>query len=84
MTPRTIWRGRSLREGGHKVVEVDATVEADGASSGVSKSGKRRVLHEAGLSWQRTRSWCRTGTVQRKRKAGVVEVTDPDATAKKT
>lgn len=43
-----------------------------------------RVLHEAGLSWQRTRSWCRTGTVQRKRKAGVVEVTDPDATAKKT
>lgn len=42
------------------------------------------VLHEAGLSWQQTRSWCDTGKVKRKRKSGMVEVTDPDATAKKT
>lgn len=43
-----------------------------------------KVLHEAGLSWQQTRSWCATGQVKRKRKSGTVEVTDPDATAKKS
>jgi transposase len=42
------------------------------------------VLHEAGLTWQRTRSWCTTGTVRRQRKRGVVTVTDPDAEAKKS
>lgn len=46
-----------------------------------------RVLHEAGLSWQRDRSWCHTGRALRRRKAGVghveVEVHDPDASAKK-
>lgn len=41
------------------------------------------VLREAGLSWQRQRTWCDTGTVLRKRKEGVVSVTDPDAQAKK-
>ena len=41
------------------------------------------VLHEAGLSWQRQRSWCETGQVVRRRKAGVVRVTDPDTEAKK-
>jgi transposase len=42
------------------------------------------VLHEAGFKWQESRSWCETGKVKRKRKAGVVEVTDPDAEAKKS
>jgi transposase len=43
-----------------------------------------KVLKEAGFEWQRTRSWCETGKVKRKRKSGeVVEVTDPDAEAKK-
>ena len=37
----------------------------------------RRVLREAGSSYQRTRTWCPTGTAQRKRKAGVVRVVDP-------
>jgi hypothetical protein len=43
-----------------------------------------RVLHGAGRSRQRSRTWCPTGTVQRRRKAGVVTVTDPDAAAKKS
>jgi transposase len=43
-----------------------------------------RVLHEAGWTWQADRTWCKTGTVVRKRKAGPVEVTDPEAEAKKT
>jgi transposase len=42
------------------------------------------VLREAGWSWQKDASWCETGKVKRKRKEGVVEVTDPDATPKKT
>lgn len=37
----------------------------------------RRVLEDAGSSYQRTRTWCPTGTAQRKRKAGVVTVIDP-------
>jgi len=42
-----------------------------------------RVLHEAGYTWQTTRSWCQTGQVQRQRKAGIVTVTDPDTDVKK-
>jgi transposase len=43
-----------------------------------------RALREAGLSWQRDRSWCETGAAVRKRKGGAVVVHDPDALAKKT
>jgi transposase len=42
-----------------------------------------RVLHDAGFTWQHDRTWCETGVVQRRRKAGVVEVLDPDAVAKR-
>jgi hypothetical protein len=44
----------------------------------------RAVLHDAGFRWPRTRSWCETGQVMRKRKSGAVKVNDPDAEAKKT
>jgi transposase len=43
-----------------------------------------RVLHEAGYSHQNTRTWCPTGTAERRRKAGVAVVTDPDAASKKS
>jgi len=43
-----------------------------------------QVLQEAGFSWQANRTWCETGKVKRKRQAGVVEVIDPDAEAKKS
>ena len=42
-----------------------------------------RVLHDAGFTWQKDRTWCETGVVQRKRKTGVVEVLDPDAVGKR-
>jgi transposase len=42
-----------------------------------------RVLHEAGYSWQNSRTWCQTGVVKRRRKAGIVEVHDPDAPEKR-
>jgi hypothetical protein len=42
------------------------------------------VLHAAGDTWQRDRTWCRTGEVLRKRKTGVVRVQDPDQQAKKS
>jgi transposase len=35
------------------------------------------TLHRAGYTCQQDRTWCRTGTVQRKRTEGVVTVTDP-------
>src|SRR6186713_160821 len=38
-----------------------------------------RTLHEAGLSWQKSRTWCETGVAMRRRKHGVVRVGDPDA-----
>src|SRR3712207_3921477 len=43
-----------------------------------------RTLHEAGLSWQKSRTWCETGGAMRHRKHGVVRVSDPDAMAKKS
>lgn len=43
----------------------------------------RRVLQDAGSSYQRSRTWCPTGTAKRKRKAGVVTVTDPQTEEKR-
>ena len=43
-----------------------------------------RVLRGAGYTFQRTRTWCPTGSALRKRKAGVATVTDPDACPKKS
>jgi transposase len=43
-----------------------------------------KTLKEAGFGWQRDRSWCQTGVVERKRGGEVVEVTDPDTAAKKS
>lgn len=43
----------------------------------------RRVLADAGSTYQRTRTWCPTGTAQRKRKAGVVTVVDPQTEEKR-
>ena len=44
----------------------------------------REVLRDSGASYQRSRTWCPTGTALRRRKAGPVAVTDPDADAKKS
>jgi transposase len=41
------------------------------------------ILQEAGFRWQKSRTWCETGQVARKRKRGVARVVDPDATPKK-
>ena len=43
----------------------------------------KRVLEDAGSSYQRTRSWCPTGTAQRVRKTGVVTVVDPETEEKR-
>ena len=44
----------------------------------------RRALHESGASYQRTRTWCPTGSALRRRKAGPAVVVDPDAEPKKS
>lgn len=43
----------------------------------------RRVRHEAGSSYQQTRTWCPTGTAIRKRQAGPVQVVDPQTEEKR-
>src|SRR5436189_1778135 len=43
----------------------------------------REVLHEAGYSYQRTRTWCRTGYALRVRKSGTVTVYDSQTLEKK-
>ena len=50
----------------------------------VSTYTLRRILHEAGYSHQRNRTWCPTGAALRRRKAGAVVVADPDASPKKS
>ena len=50
----------------------------------VGTSTIRRVLQEAGSAYQRTRTWCPTGTAQRKRKSGVVTVVDPKTEEKRS
>lgn len=49
----------------------------------IGTSTIRRVLEQAGSSYQRTRSWCPTGTAQRVRKSGVVTVVDPKTEGKR-
>ena len=43
-----------------------------------------QVLREAGLTYQKSRTWCPTGAALRKRKGGTAVVTDPDAESKKS
>ena len=50
----------------------------------VSRETIRQVLHEAGYSYQRTRSWIRTGYALRKRKSGTVTTYDEQTPEKKT
>lgn len=49
----------------------------------VGTSTIRRVLTDAGGAYQRTRTWCPTGTAQRVRKSGVVTVVDPQTEEKR-
>ncbi len=58
------------------------TLRREGLGS-VGTSTIRRVLQDAGSSFQRTRSWCPTGTAQRVRKTGVVTVVDPETEHKR-
>jgi transposase len=57
-------------------------LRASGLSQ-VSRDTVHRTLRQAGYSWQRTRTWCPTGTARRRRKAGVVTVTDPETEHKR-
>jgi transposase len=61
---------------------LQRTLRRDGLPD-VGTSTIRRVLQDAGSSYQRTRTWCPTGTAQRKRKAGVVTVVDPNTEEKR-
>jgi transposase len=49
----------------------------------VSRDTIHQTLRQAGYRWERTRTWCPTGTARRQRKAGVVTVVDPEAEQKR-
>ena len=57
--------------------------QADDGLPKVSTFTIWRTLHAAGLSWQKSRTWCQTGVVTRRRKHGTVTLLDPDAAAKR-
>jgi len=57
--------------------------QEEGEFSTISTYTVWQVLHDAGQSWQQSRSWCKTGTALRRRKTGIVLVSDPDTEAKK-
>jgi transposase len=62
----------------------DALRRAEDGLAAASTHTIGRALHTAGFTWQKGRSWCETGVVVRKRRhAGPVTVTDPDAAAKR-
>jgi transposase len=61
---------------------LERTVRREGLPL-VGATTIRRVLHDAGSAYQRTRTWCPTGTAQRKRNAGVVQVVDPQTEEKR-
>jgi transposase len=67
------------REDGSATWSLSLLVRAlrQGGLPQVSATTVRRVLHEAGSSYQRTRTWCPTGTAIRKRKDSAVAVRDP-------
>ena len=57
---------------------------ADDGLPGISTYTIGRTLHAAGFGWQKSRTWCETGVVVRRRKRdGLVTATDPDAAAKR-
>lgn len=58
--------------------------EADDGLATVSEFTIRKVLLEAGYSWQGSRTWCQTGQAVRQRKTGTIVVTDPDSEVKKS
>lgn len=49
----------------------------------ISRSTIAHVLHAAGYSWQRDRSWCQTGQAERRRRSGIAKAHDPDVDPKK-
>lgn len=56
------------------------------ASDGLPQVSTWTIFHalqRAGYHCQQNRTWCETGTVERKRKAGTVKVTDPDTARKR-
>src|SRR3954449_7439585 len=79
--------GPGTHAGRHRDVVVAPA--ATGLALGRRWSADHQHLHDlAGVapsrSWQKSRTWCDTGVVVRKRKWGVFMVSDPDAGAKKS
>ena len=75
--------GACLPEEASIFINFDPSVFTDRAIADKALRDMRLVLQDAGRSYQRTRTWCPTGTAQRKRKAGMVTVVDPNTEVKR-
>jgi transposase len=57
---------------------------AEDGLPGVGTHTIGRTLHAAGFRWRKSRTWCETGmAVRRRKRDGIVAVSDPDAAAKR-
>src|SRR3954451_277134 len=57
---------------------------AEDGLPGISTYTIGRVVHASGFGWQRSRTWCETGMVVRRRKRdGLATATDPDAASRR-
>ncbi len=61
---------------------LERTVRREGLPE-IGATTIRPVLHDAGSSYQRSRTWCPTGTAVRQRKHGSVTVVDPQTEQKR-
>ncbi len=61
---------------------LERTLRREGLPD-VGATTVRRVLRDAGSSYQRTRTWCPTGTAVRQRTSGPVTVVDPQTEQKR-
>ncbi len=80
---------RARRPGAGRHRHLVADHGAAGAPRGAGRAARvstKTILYtlwDAGYTWQQSRTWCQTGTVVRRRKAGPATVTDADATPKR-
>jgi transposase len=65
------------------LVLLERALRQEAGLEHLSATTIREVLHAAGYTFQRTRSWCPTGTARRVRRTGVVTVVDPQAEQKR-
>jgi hypothetical protein len=78
------WECEKLNQNGNLVPHALTTRAAPAGLPKVSTFTILQTLHEAGYTWQKTRTWCHTGRTLKKGKDGTVyQSEDPYTPGKK-